>query len=209
MKPGSQAGLVTKLPRQGKRQNENIDLPCRAEIRRPSTKTGILIFNRQERQERKVFEPFIGCLLATHSETARDLWSCIFFFIISPLTSFNSPLKTSHTSHISEIVDTSGYFLPENRHYKTNMKTRILLGLCVLLGAGFISACAADNPAQVAARAALVQKLNELDRPPISAPPVLVPAPARGAARGPILITPTGIVKKPRCIYAAISLGKC
>jgi hypothetical protein len=84
------------------------------------------------------------------------------------------------------------------------MKARIVLGLCVLLGAGFISARAADNPAQAAARAALEQKLNELDHPPISVPPVLVPVPARGAARGPILITPSGIVKKPRCIYAAI-----
>jgi hypothetical protein len=89
------------------------------------------------------------------------------------------------------------------------MKTGIFLGLCVVLGAGSISIRAADNPTQAAARAALVQKLNELDHPPISVPPVLVPAPARGAARGPILITPTGIVKKPRCIYAAISLGKC
>jgi hypothetical protein len=89
------------------------------------------------------------------------------------------------------------------------IKTRIVLVVCVLLGAGFISARADDNPAQAAARAALVQKLNELDHPPISVPPVLAPVPARGAARGPILITPSGIVKKPHCIYAAISLGKC
>jgi len=45
------------------------------------------------------------------------------------------------------------------------MKIRIALGLCLVLGGGSISLRAADNPAQAAARAALIQKLNELDGP--------------------------------------------
>jgi hypothetical protein len=32
--------------------------------------------------------------------------------------------------------------------------------------------------------------------------------PSRASLRSPVLITPFGIVKKPRCIYAAISLGQ-
>jgi hypothetical protein len=84
------------------------------------------------------------------------------------------------------------------------MKARIVLGLCVLLGAGFISARASDNPAQAAARAALVQKLNELDHPRTPQTP-RVPR----ALRLPIQFTPSGIEKKPRCVYAAIILGKC
>ena len=44
------------------------------------------------------------------------------------------------------------------------MKIRIALGLCVVLGAGFISVRAADTPAQAAARAALEQKLNQSGR---------------------------------------------
>ena len=87
------------------------------------------------------------------------------------------------------------------------MKTRILLGLCVFLGAGFISVRAADNPAQAAARAALVQKLNELDHP--RTPQTLQTPRVPRALRLPGSITPFGIEKKPRCIYAAISLGKC
>ena len=64
------------------------------------------------------------------------------------------------------------------------MKTRIVLGLCILLGAGFISARAADNPAQAAARAALLQKLNEPDRPqtPVSPAPALIPKPVPATA---------------------------
>ena len=77
------------------------------------------------------------------------------------------------------------------------IKTKIVLGLCVLLGASFISVRAADNPAQAAARAALVQKLNELDHPRTLVPPALVPAPE------PVQVTPSGIVVKHRPIYAA------
>ena len=84
------------------------------------------------------------------------------------------------------------------------MKTKIVLGLFILLGAGFISARAADNPPQAAARAALLQKLNELDRPQTLQTPRL----PRGLQL-PVQFTPSGIEKKPRCIYAAISLGKC
>jgi hypothetical protein len=52
-----------------------------------------------------------------------------------------------------------------------SMKIRIALGLCVVLGAGFISVRAADTPAQAAARAALVQKLNQPDDPPTQSLP--------------------------------------
>jgi len=43
------------------------------------------------------------------------------------------------------------------------IKIRIALGLCIVLGAGFISLRAADTPAQAAARALLEQKLNQPD----------------------------------------------
>ncbi len=63
---------------------------------------------------------------------------------------------------------------------RQHIKTGIVLGLCILLGAGFISARAADNPAQAAARAAVLLKLNEPDRPqtPVSPAPALTPTPA-------------------------------
>jgi hypothetical protein len=32
--------------------------------------------------------------------------------------------------------------------------------------------------------------------------------PSRASLRSPVLVTPSGIVKKPHCVYAAISLGK-
>lgn len=90
-------------------------------------------------------------------------------------------------------------------------KTGIVLGLCVVLGAGLISVHAAnapdpaairavDAPIQAAAPAAMEQKLNE--------PNHLQIPPSRASLRSPILITPSGIVKKPHCIYAAVSLGK-
>src|SRR5664280_1480586 len=68
-----------------------------------------------------------------------------------------------------------------------HIKTGIVLGLCILLGAGFISARAADNPAQAAARAALLQKLNEPDRPqtPVSPAPALTPTPATAPSMAP------------------------
>ena len=44
-----------------------------------------------------------------------------------------------------------------------SMKIRVALGLCVVLGAGFISVRAADTPAQAAARAALEQMLAQPD----------------------------------------------
>jgi hypothetical protein len=70
---------------------------------------------------------------------------------------------------------------------RQHMKTGIVLGLCILLGAGFISARAADNPAQAAARAALLQKLNEPDRPqtPVSPAPALTPTPAPAPSIAP------------------------
>ena len=54
------------------------------------------------------------------------------------------------------------------------------MGLCILLGAGFISARAVDNPAQAAAREVLLQKLYELDHPqtPVTPAPAQAPTPA-------------------------------
>lgn len=43
------------------------------------------------------------------------------------------------------------------------MKIKFALGLCAALGASFIGARAADNPAQAAARAALEEKLSQPD----------------------------------------------
>jgi len=59
---------------------------------------------------------------------------------------------------------------------------------------------AADTPVQAAAPVATEQKLNE--------PNHLQIPPSRASLRSPILITPSGIVKKPHYIYAAVSLGK-
>ena len=63
----------------------------------------------------------------------------------------------------------------ENRraHQFNAMTIRIFLGLCVILGASFISVHAGDTPAQAATRAALLQKMNELDNAQ-TPPPVLV-----------------------------------
>ena len=55
-----------------------------------------------------------------------------------------------------------------NGHF---MKTTIFVGLCVALGASFISVRANDTPAQAAARAALEQKLNDLSHPQTEPPP--------------------------------------
>ena len=91
------------------------------------------------------------------------------------------------------------------------VKIGIVLGLCVFLGAGLISVHAAnapdpaairaaDIPIQAATPAAMGQKLNK--------PNHLQIPPSRASLRSPILITPSGIVKKPHCIYAAISYEK-
>jgi hypothetical protein len=88
--------------------------------------------------------------------------------------------------------------MKDNPHSQ-HMKTRIVLGLFILLGAGFISARAADNPAQAAARAALLQKLNELDRPQVPHTPQKTPR----VLRMPVSTTPSGIGGKQRHIYAA------
>jgi hypothetical protein len=91
-----------------------------------------------------------------------------------------------------------------------HMKTGIVLGLCILLGAGFISARAADNPAQAAARAVLLQKLNELDhsRTPVSPAPALTPtpapAPAMAPAMAPAQYTLPGIVVPHRHIRETV-----
>jgi len=91
-------------------------------------------------------------------------------------------------------------------------KTRIVLGLCVVLGAGLISiqaantsdpaaVRAADTSAQAAPPASMDQKQNAQDR--------LQTPPSPASLRLPVLITPSGIVKKPHRIYAAIRLEKC
>jgi hypothetical protein len=65
------------------------------------------------------------------------------------------------------------------------------------LGLGFISARAADNPAQAASRAALLQKLNDLDHPRT----LVLPAPVRVLV--PVEVSPDGIVvKHQRRMYA-------
>ena len=51
------------------------------------------------------------------------------------------------------------------------MKTKIFVGLCVALGTSFISVCASDTADQAAARAALEQKLYQLDHPQAQPPP--------------------------------------
>ena len=77
------------------------------------------------------------------------------------------------------------------------MKTGIVLGLCVLLSAGFSSARAADkpnqtavhaadNPAQAAARAVLLKKIYELDHPQTLAAPALTPT--RASAPAPSVV---------------------
>ncbi len=92
------------------------------------------------------------------------------------------------------------------------VKSKIFLGLCIVLGAGLISVPAADTPAPAAVRATdapsqaavpatLEQKPDEWNRPQ----PSLTPA----MRRSPVLITPSGIEKKPRRLYAAIGFGKC
>jgi hypothetical protein len=58
------------------------------------------------------------------------------------------------------------------------MKTTTFVGLCVALGASFFSVRANDTPAQAAARAALEQKLNELDHS--QTPPPLAPGTPSG-----------------------------
>jgi hypothetical protein len=68
---------------------------------------------------------------------------------------------------------------------RQHIKTGIVLGLCILLGAGFISARAADNPAQTAARAVLLQKLNDLDHPQTSVPPAPAQTPVSAPAPVP------------------------
>jgi hypothetical protein len=79
--------------------------------------------------------------------------------------------------------------MKDNTHSQ-HIKIRIVLGLCILLGAGFISARAADNPAQAAARAVLLQKLNDLDHAQTSVPvaPALTPTPAPSPSIAPSMV---------------------
>ena len=87
---------------------------------------------------------------------------------------------------------------------RQHIKTGIVLGLCILLGAGFISARAADNPAQAAARAVLLQKLNDLDHPQTSVSPAPAltpkPVPSNAPSMAPQQDTVPGIVVPHRHI---------
>jgi hypothetical protein len=98
----------------------------------------------------------------------------------------------------------------KNNTNSQHMKIGIVLGLCILLGAGFISARAADNPAQAAARAALLQKLNELDHPQTLVPavpaqtPVSAPAPSIAPSMVPEQNAMPGIVVPHRHIRETV-----
>jgi hypothetical protein len=101
--------------------------------------------------------------------------------------------------------------MKDNTHSQ-HIKTRIVLGLCILLGAGFISARAADNPAQAAARAALLLKLNEPDRlqtsvspaPPLTPTPAPAPAPSMAPSMAPTQDALPGIVVPHRHIRETV-----
>ncbi len=70
------------------------------------------------------------------------------------------------------------------------MKSRIFLGLCIVLGAGCLAVRAADTPAQAAARVALEQKLSRSDAwepQPLTA----VITPAMGVVGQPVKSTAT------------------
>ena len=93
-------------------------------------------------------------------------------------------------------------------------KTAIVLGVCLVLGAGLISVAAAETPAPAPASA-----IREVDAPAAAAIPVITEpkanalnrpqmAPSRASLRSPVLITPYGIEKKPRRIYAAVGVEK-
>ena len=66
---------------------------------------------------------------------------------------------------------------------------QFILGLCVVLGVSSISVRAADNPAQAAARVALEQKMNELDRlqtplpVPVTLSKAMLEQPGKSAAK--------------------------
>jgi hypothetical protein len=86
------------------------------------------------------------------------------------------------------------------------MKTRILMGLCVLLGAGSISIQAADLPSHSAIRATADQKIAEPDRPQTSqtsqTAPALQTQRIPRALRIPVISTPAGSIVKQRRLYA-------
>ena len=74
----------------------------------------------------------------------------------TPVGNARLALTGTHWSGADNHVQARSY-KPLNRF----MKHKIFLGLCVVLGAGFISALAADNPAQAVCRAVLDQKLKQ------------------------------------------------
>lgn len=70
------------------------------------------------------------------------------------------------------------------------MKTKIILGLCLVLGMGSVPVFAFDNPAQAAARAALIQKLNQPDESQARSLPV-TNTPAAALVEQPAQSTPS------------------
>jgi hypothetical protein len=73
--------------------------------------------------------------------------------------------------------------------------SKFLLTVCAAtVCAGFISVHAQDNPAQAAARAALMDKMNELEPSPAST----------NAETPPIIVTPSGVAMEPQNPPAAI-----
>jgi len=76
--------------------------------------------------------------------------------------------RRAHQSNVNQVCGRGrrapgGYYL----------NLQIVLGLCVVLGAG-LAVRADDTPAQAAARVALLQKLNDLDGPQFASPPAPV-----------------------------------
>jgi hypothetical protein len=88
------------------------------------------------------------------------------------------------------------------------MKTSIIFGLMVTFFAGCFSVHASDTPAQAAARAALEQKLKELDDPQaesVPAPPLrlVVATPARAATNVSVPLPIKAVVIQSPSVPAA------
>ena len=78
------------------------------------------------------------------------------------------------------------------------MKITNYVGLCVAIGASFISVRASDTPAQAAARAALEQKLNDLGHSQTEP----APAPLRLPSRLLLLLL---LLKFPQLLFLLLS----
>ncbi|MGA2788590.1 MAG: hypothetical protein ABSF60_13795 [Verrucomicrobiota bacterium] len=92
-------------------------------------------------------------------------------------------------------------------------KIRIALGLCVVLGAGFISTYAADTPAQAAARVALERILNQPDNLPAQSPPqtntlskAVVEQPVASANNAIEPVPDKGVIPQPAPVAAPVAV---